>query len=951
MPTPGLIKSITDLLTGRPRVSDFNDPAKVLGSWARNTVENVEKAGHDAYKYLQNKGDFAQKNFNETNSYDIVPPLGQKWAVKSMSWVFPNMRIDTDPYFAKLKEFTSSLFERPYYRTMEFLGSTNPMTIETAKNRRIRAEQFNLSNDAMKQFDLFKRRVNDIKGDTPSNDINLHVSNLVTRARDRIKGTQGADKTWQEFLDDWETHMFKGTPLESIETPEVKALVDRTRKHYTKVREEAESLGLFPNYKKLSDEETLYIIARDRSVKEIPKDANERKLMIDKWKTNQGEKLDKYWTTIYDPVLVRDNRADIHKILFNGYMKRENVSFRDSNTMVLKRFYSGSGDKMGINEMKLKVEFIDEKLKTIKDPKEAFPLKSQKTKYEKRIELYQKKHDRLKKSIEKESQEKFIKRRKYWEEKYNKVIIKEIDGIIHSPTAFMDRRPNPVKKSAVRYFRQRVLDEFREELHPYMERDPITVSHLYNRYMIPRLEEKKAGFDIQEVLRAMDEEAIAGWTAKPELKDEISKSLEDRKRDLLGIYDRVMNQDNPNQDPRTWGSRVTNNLLKINNMLKLPMVTLSSLPDVGNITMAYGLKRFGKILHAVATDPLVRAELQKFPTIGIGGDLVTMDRMNALADIYHGARGNMWDRAIDWMSSHGGLLTLLNPWTDAWKRLTGLLAQNDILQTARTLAEGGKIEENAAIFLRHAGIDEDNLRAFWEQWMQGSKDVHSGVFLANTDAWEPAVRDAFNNSLARIVDNIIVTPTAGPKPLWASSNMGRLGFQYRSFGFQATQAIALAGLQMADAQRLNGMMICLFFGWLSYASRSVAKGNELSDNPMDHITEAIDRSGLMGLLTDVNLFAERATGGRIGMTPMLGGTGLSRQSQVDITGMLSPSLGTIKDAGMAMSGLFQELPGGQVTAGQINAQFRMIPYSNLFYINFLTNKMKAGVHNYFGVDE
>jgi hypothetical protein len=62
-------------------------------------------------------------------------------------------------------------------------------------------------------------------------------------------------------------------------------------------------------------------------------------------------------------------------------------------------------------------------------------------------------------------------------------------------------------------------------------------------------------------------------------------------------------------------------------------------------------------------------------------------------------------------------------------------------------------------------------------------------------------------------------------------------------------------------------------------------------------------------------------------------------------------MGTIKDAGMAMSGLFQELPGGQVTAGQINAQFRMIPYSNLFYINFLTNKMKAGVHNYFGVDE
>ena len=72
-------------------------------------------------------------------------------------------------------------------------------------------------------------------------------------------------------------------------------------------------------------------------------------------------------------------------------------------------------------------------------------------------------------------------------------------------------------------------------------------------------------------------------------------------------------------------------------------------------------------------------------------------------------------------------------------------------------------------------------------------------WLPNTEAWTDGTqRLRFRNALNQNVERIIVTPGAGDRALWTSTEMGSLLTQFKSYGQGAMVRMLTSGLQEKD---------------------------------------------------------------------------------------------------------------------------------------------------------
>ena len=91
------------------------------------------------------------------------------------------------------------------------------------------------------------------------------------------------------------------------------------------------------------------------------------------------------------------------------------------------------------------------------------------------------------------------------------------------------------------------------------------------------------------------------------------------------------------------------------------------------------------------------------------------------------------------------------------------------------------------------------------------------------EAWDAprSVVDAFRSAIIRDVDRIIVTPGIGDRPLWMSSETGKLIGQFKSFGFASVQRTLIPALQDRDMGVVNGLALSGAMGMLRITSYNV----------------------------------------------------------------------------------------------------------------------------------
>jgi hypothetical protein len=222
------------------------------------------------------------------------------------------------------------------------------------------------------------------------------------------------------------------------------------------------------------------------------------------------------------------------------------------------------------------------------------------------------------------------------------------------------------------------------------------------------------------------------------------------------------------------------------------------------------------------------------------------------------------------------------------------------------------------------------------------RERHKGLIILDTPQWtDRAARDAFRLALGRNVNNTIITPGPGDVPFWINTELGRTVGQFKRFAFGSTKQIALSGLQWRDKMQMNGAMLMLAMGMFVAQIKAEQYGYGIGDR-RELILQGIDRSGLMGLIPDINKSLGQASRGSLAPGQLIfGGHNIHQYSEKDLTDVLmGPTRGTLRTMGKAMSGTAKLIRGesSQVRESEWRAAVKLsTPYSMFYMTQTLEN--------------
>jgi hypothetical protein len=299
------------------------------------------------------------------------------------------------------------------------------------------------------------------------------------------------------------------------------------------------------------------------------------------------------------------------------------------------------------------------------------------------------------------------------------------------------------------------------------------------------------------------------------------------------------------------------------------------------------------------------------------------------------------------MSQNFGVVSLMAPWNAAGKQFVGVVTQNRMIKSITKLAVDKKVNPKEMEYLAANFVDKDMAKRIAAQFDKYGEKAGT-VRVPNARNWDDIeAAETFRAAIRKQVDQIIVTP-GQDKPLWMSKSGWRLMGQFRSFAFASMQRTTLAGLQQRDAAVLNGVILSVALGSLSYLAKASAANYEPDMSVGTMLREGVDRSGTLAWLSDANAVAEKVSRGRIGANAVFGGPPMSRYaSRSALEAVFGPTYGMAGNltqvAGNALAGDWQ--------AADTHTVRRMMPYNNLFYVRSIFDDAEGGINSALGVKE
>jgi hypothetical protein len=506
------------------------------------------------------------------------------------------------------------------------------------------------------------------------------------------------------------------------------------------------------------------------------------------------------------------------------------------------------------------------------------------------------------------------------------------------------RLPYDVKLAERGPMKERVFTIPDEMIEDFLESDIDLVSRQYARTMGPDVELNRMFGEVS------GEQTVAGIDAQYETLKKAAKTEKARtkldakqqadKRDLQAMWDRLRGTYRTPEDPNSFFIRAGRVLRDVNFLRMLGGMTLSAIPDLARPIAVNGLRPMGRAIKAMAFAPktfkMARLEAKK---AAVGLDMVLNSRAASLAeisDIY--ARGTQFERSLRSVSDVFGKITLMSQWNTALKQFSGVMTQDRLLGQAVKWADG-TINKTNIRRMAAAGIGQGMAERIAAQFTKHGDD--GTLRLSNGHLWDDReALETFRSAVLKDVDRTIITPGEGEKPLWTSSETGKLIFQFKTFASAAHHKILLADLQHRDLQALNGFLMSVALGSATYGLKQFVADRPISDNPEKLIVESLDRSGAFGYFWDINNMIEKGTRGNFGVNSLLGAPPMSRYASRNVVGaMLGPSLGTAEDIIQIVGGA----TSGEFTQKELRKLRRMMPGQNLFYMRRLLNELEKDV--------
>lgn len=500
--------------------------------------------------------------------------------------------------------------------------------------------------------------------------------------------------------------------------------------------------------------------------------------------------------------------------------------------------------------------------------------------------------------------------------------------------------------------KERLLGIESSKIQDFLELDIEKVMRAQVRTMSADVEiaKKFGSVDMAEQIKQVNDEAdrLVGRAQTPKERRQIERQRVAAIRDIEGIRDRLRGQYALPSNPDSLVLRANRVARNLNYLRLLGGMTISAVPDMGKVVFTHGLTSTFRdgFIPMIRGFRAFRAASEEVKLAGTALDMVLDSRAMALADVTDDfGRHSKLERGIQALSSRFGMVSLMAPWNAAMKQFSGVVTMTNILRASRNVAAGkgtpAEIRKLAA-----SGIDHDLATRIAREFSQHGEDAN-GLMLAQAANWQDNLaREAFRAAVVRDVDRIIVTP-GQDKPLWMSTELGKTVGQFKSFAVSSTQRTMLAGLQQRDAATLNGLMIMMGLGAMTYAMKEKVAGRELSDEPSVWVQNAFDWSGMAGWLMEANNISEKATRGRVGFSALTGEQ-VTRYASRNVTGaFLGPSADAIADIFQVSGSIF----AGDTTKSDLRKMRQLLPMQNLFYIRGLLNQVEEATGEGLGLPD
>ena len=324
-------------------------------------------------------------------------------------------------------------------------------------------------------------------------------------------------------------------------------------------------------------------------------------------------------------------------------------------------------------------------------------------------------------------------------------------------------------------------------------------------------------------------------------KDKLLKEQRGRIRDIEVMRDRLLNTTqepsmmNPENRGLLSGLRAARSW---NIATSLSNVVISSIPDLARL-ITHG--RFSALAKAfsrsVFSKELLRGNMPKgdMAKVASAFERTASYRMQQLAEVEDGVVHTAFDKYAHKVADKVITFSGMKHWNSVMKTVSGHLIGDKIALSAM---------KGDTKVLKGLGFSDVRIKDLKKAIDEHAID-EDGLWNLNLDRWsDRALVEKVEAAAVKEADRLIVTPSVGDKPLYATTEYGKTLFQFKSFIVASTNKVMLPLLQEGGIRPWMEVATSVGLGLGIANFKAAMRGDEIA--PENQMEEALAATGLTG---------------------------------------------------------------------------------------------------------
>ena len=458
---------------------------------------------------------------------------------------------------------------------------------------------------------------------------------------------------------------------------------------------------------------------------------------------------------------------------------------------------------------------------------------------------------------------------------------------------------------------------------------------------------RKLGQDFIDARQAVMDDANLSAAEKEKAFTKIAKDKHRIMTDLTVQISRIRHTRGIPEDPTHIGFRAGRTVLDVNVLRQMGTVVPTSIGDVARPVMKFGLLDAFKdgFIPMVTNLKKLKMAKEEAQLAGTALDLVTHGRAAAMFDQMEDIEyGSKLEGMINQVSNKMGVVALFDYWNVANKSVSASIAMSKMSRAIQQVALGKATQEQRE-FLAYANLNESDIHEI-HKLTQATGTMHRGTMFPNTKDWASGTDEfeifrgqsaqrTYRAALAKLIDDTVITPGLERPNVVDNNIMNKLLFQFKSFSFSSTvKTTQVMGQDLRGGRKMQlavGTTFSLALGALSYYVWGISRGGAsmermLNATPAEWADEAVARSGLLGILGEVQRIGSEVPGLQKLVTA--GQVPISRNNfGTPVSDLLGPTAGLLGELDTIVRTIDE--PDAQTA----KAARRIVPFNNVFYLS------------------